>query len=115
MEMNIYGYKCKHCGHVQYPYRTICRNCHKNEHGEFDIVPLAKEGTLLTFTNLYSLPPDFETVTIMLGIVELSDNNRITGRLNIPKPEIGMKVKGKVEVVRQDDYNKYWGMVFYEA
>ena len=115
MEMNIYGYKCKHCGHVQYPYRTICRNCHKNDHGEFDIVPLAKEGKLLTFTNLYSLPPDFETVTIMLGIVELSDNNRITGRLDIKNPQMGMKVKGKVEVVRQDDYNKYWGMVFYET
>jgi uncharacterized OB-fold protein len=34
MEMNIYAYKCKKCGHVQYPYRTLCRNCHKNEHAD---------------------------------------------------------------------------------
>ncbi len=115
MEMNIYAYKCKKCGHVQYPYRTICRNCHKNDHAEFDIVPLAKDGKLLTYTTLYSLPPDFETVTILLGIVELSDNNRITAQLNVRNPKIGMKLQGKVEVVRQDEYTKYYGMVFYEA
>jgi uncharacterized OB-fold protein len=115
MEMNIYGYKCKKCGHVQYPYRTICCNCHKNEHNEFDIVPLPKEGKLLTYTNLYTLPPDFEVVTLGLGIVELDGGQRITGQLNIDKPKIGMKVTGKVEVVRRDDYNEYMGMVFYSA
>jgi hypothetical protein len=115
MEFNIYAYKCQKCGHVQYPYRTICRNCHKNEHNEFDIVPLPRTGKLLTFTTLYSLPPDFETVTVALGIIELEDGNRITGQLNIKKPRLGMKVKGKVEIVRRDEYNQYRGMVFYEA
>ena len=115
MEMNIYAYKCKKCGHVQYPYRTLCRNCHKNDHAEFDIVPLAKFGKLLTFTNLYTLPSDFETVTITLGIVELEDGNRITGQLEIPSPKIGMTVKGEVKVVRSDEYNKYLGMVFQQA
>jgi uncharacterized OB-fold protein len=113
MEFNIYAYKCKKCGHVQYPYRTICRNCHANEHNEFDIVPMAKKGKLLTYTTLYTLPSDFEAVTINLGIVELEDGNRITGQLSIDKPKIGMKVSGKVEVVRKDEYNKYLGMVFY--
>jgi len=115
MEMNIYAYKCKKCGHIQYPYRTLCRNCHKNDHAEFDIVPLAKKGKLLTFTNLYALPSDFETVTIMLGIVELEDGNRITGQLNIENPQIGMAVKGEVKVVRSDEYDKFLGMVFRKA
>jgi uncharacterized OB-fold protein len=115
MELNIYAYQCKRCGHVQYPYRTICRNCHENDHNEFDIVPLPKEGKLVTFTHLFNPPSDFSTVSLSLGIVELADGNRITGQLNIEKPKVGMKVKGSVEVVRRDGYNRYLGMVFYEA
>lgn len=115
MEKNIYAYKCKRCGHVQYPYRTICSNCGENDHNEFDIVPMAKQGKLVTFTHLYTLPADFETVKLTLGIVELDDGNKITGQLNIEKPKIGMKVKGDVHVVRQELYEKRLGMVFSEV
>ncbi len=113
--MNIYAYKCKRCGHVQYPYRTICRNCHENDHNEFDIVPLPKSGKLVTYTHLYNPPSDYAIVCLTLGIVELEDGNKITGQLNIKNPRTGMPVTGKVEVVRKDEYNKYYGMVFYEA
>jgi uncharacterized OB-fold protein len=115
MDFNIYAYKCKKCGHVQYPYRTICRNCHKNEHNEFDIIPMAKRGKLLTFTHLYALAAEFDTAMLTFGIVELEDGNRITGQLHIEKPRIGMNVTGKVEVVRKDDYNKHYGMIFYQS
>lgn len=115
MERDIYAYKCRKCGCVQFPYRTVCKKCKKNEHNEFDIVPLPKDGLLLTYTQLFSLPSDFETVSLMLGIVELSDGNRLTGQLSIKHPKVGMKVKGKVEVVRKDTYKKNYGMVFYEA
>jgi uncharacterized OB-fold protein len=115
MERNIYAYKCKRCGHVQYPYRTICCNCHANDHNEFDIVPLPKRGKLVTFTRLFNPPSDFSTVFLSLGVVELENGSRMTGQLNIEKPEIGMKVRAQVEVVRRDEYNKYYGMVFYEA
>jgi len=115
MEMNIFAYKCQKCGHLQYPYRTICRGCHQNDHNEFDIVPLPKKGKLLTFTHLYAPPSDFEVVSLGLGIIELEDGNRITGQLKITNPKIGMAVKGKIETVRHDEYNNYLGMVFYEA
>jgi uncharacterized OB-fold protein len=115
MEKNIYAYKCKRCGHVHYPYRTICKECGQNDHNEFDIVPLSKKGKLLTFTHLYTLPADYETVKLTLGIVELDDGQKITGQLRIEEPKIGMKVKGEVETVRKDEYNKYLGMVFYSS
>lgn len=114
MELKIYAYKCKRCGHVHYPYKTICSHCGENEHNEFDIVPLPNKGKLLTYTTLYSLPSDYEVVTLMLGIVELEDGNRITGQLNIKSPRIGMNVQGKVEVVRKDEYKRHLGMVFYQ-
>lgn len=115
MELNIYAYKCKRCGELHYPYKTICKKCGDNDHNEFDIVPLPKKGTLLTYTVLYNPPSDFEVSTLALGIVELEGGMRITGQIDIKKPKIGMKVEGKVEVVRKDEYKKYLGMIFYQA
>jgi uncharacterized OB-fold protein len=115
MELNIYAYKCKRCGEIHYPYKTICKKCGENDHNEFDIVPLPKKGKLLTFTILHNPPSDYEVVTLSLGIVELEGGQRITGQLNIKSPKIGMNVEGKVEVVRKEAYNKHLGMVFYQA
>jgi uncharacterized OB-fold protein len=119
MNRDILGYKCRKCGTVHYPNRTRCKNCGHVEWVGADItydpVPLPKDGTLLTFTRLYALPPDFEMVHLTLGIVELTGGQRITGQLRIADPKIGMKVKGEVEPVRKDEYHKYFGMVFYAA
>lgn len=115
MEKNIYAYKCKRCGHLHYPYRTICKNCGENDHNEFDIVPMAKTGKLITYTHLYTLPADYETVRLTLGIVQLDDGLKITGQLKMEDPKIGMKVKGEVAVVRKDEYDNHLGMIFSEA
>jgi len=112
MQRDIFAYKCQKCGHVQYPYRTLCRNCKENDHAEFDLVPLPKKGKLLTFTHLFTLPADYETVSLSLGIVELEDGNRITGQIEIENPKIGMKVEGTVKPVRKDLYTTHFGMVF---
>lgn len=115
MEKNIYAYKCKRCGKLHYPYRTICKACGKNDHNEFDIVPLSKKGKLVTFTHLYTLPPEYEVVRLTLGIVELDDGMKITGQLQIDEPKIGMRVTGEVGTVRKDEYNNYLGMIFHKA
>ena len=114
MELNIYAYKCQKCGELHYPYKTRCKKCGENDHNEFDIVPMAKKGKLLTFTTLYTLPSDYEVITLGLGIVELEDGLRITGQFRIKNPKIGMKVVGKIEVVRKDLYKKHLGMIFYK-
>jgi uncharacterized OB-fold protein len=115
MELNIYAYKCRKCGTLHYPYKTICKKCGDNDHFEFDIVPLPKKGKLVTYTILYNPPSDYAVKTLALGVVELEDGNRITGQLNIEEPKMGMKVVGKIEVVRKDEYKKILGMVFYKA
>ena len=113
--MEIYAYKCKRCGHLHYPYRMVCRNCGENEHNEFDPVPLPREGKLLTFTVLHSLPPDFEVPTLGLAIVELTNGLRVTGQMRIDAPAAGMAVRGEVELVRTEGYDERFGMVFYPA
>jgi uncharacterized protein len=118
MQKQILGYKCKKCGYVHYPYHSRCKKCGHTEWKGADIVfetvPLPDKGKLLTFTDVYALPGDFETPKLSLGIVELEGGQRITGQLKIDKPQIGMAVRGSVELVRHEGYNKHWGFVFSE-
>ena len=112
MNMNIIAFKCKKCGNEHYPFRTLCPKCH---HNDFTTFPMPRNGKLLTYTHLHTLPSDYEVSSITLGIVELENGLRMTGQLEIEKPKIGMKVKGTVGVVRQDDFNKSYGMIFHKA
>jgi uncharacterized OB-fold protein len=112
MELNILGYKCKECGTIHYPNRTLCRKC---GHDAFEAMPLPRKGKLLTYTKLFTLPGDFEVGDLSLGIVELENGVRVTGQIRIEKPKIGMKVAGKVEPVRSDEYTEHHGFVFYEG
>ncbi len=119
MQKQILGYRCRKCGHVQYPYRTRCRGCgHVEFVGAdivFDTVPLPTTGKLLTYTDLYAVPADYASVKLTLGIVELDGGQRVTGQLRMDQPKMGMRVAGKVEIVREDEYNKHYGFVFYAA
>ena len=115
MSREIYAYRCRKCGRIHYPYRMVCRSCGENEHNEFDPVPVPRDGTLLTFTVLHNLPSDFEVPRLKLGIVELDGGIRITGQLRVEEPRIGMRLRGEVEVVRTESYDRRYGMVFREA
>ena len=113
MERKLYGYKCPKCGHIHYPYRMRCRKCQQTEYTDFEPVPLPTRGKLLTFTRVHNLPADFMVATLGLGIVELENGVRVLGQLRVANPAAGMPVAGKVEEVRRDDYNQFYGMVFY--
>ena len=115
MAREIYAYKCRLCGTIHYPFRMVCKGCKQNDFFEFDTVPLPKTGKLLTFTRVYNLPAQYEVATLGLGIVELENGMRMLGQLEIDEPEIGMDVKGSVEVVRREAYDDYYGMVFTAA
>jgi uncharacterized protein len=119
MQRDILAYKCRKCGHLHYPYRMRCKKCgHVEFEGAdvvFDTVPMPKEGKLLTFSKVYALPPDFEAVSLTLGIIELSNGMRVLGQVRCDEPVIGMPMKCEVEVVRRDEYHQYHGMVFYPA
>jgi len=112
METRILGYKCRTCGHVHYPNKALCMKCGA---GDFDTEPLPFNGTLLTYTELYNPPGDFDVVKLPLGIVELENGVRMMGQLEIDHPAIGMAVKGRVDVVRRTKYDKIKGMIFKAA
>ncbi len=112
MEKTILGYKCKKCQTVHYPNRAICRKCRNDQ---FEVESLPDSGKLLTFTHLHNPSGDFEVAILDLGIVELTNGCRLTGQMKIDKPVIGMKIKTKIEVVRESGFKKYYGAVFYKA
>lgn len=114
MERQIYAYKCKKCGQLHYPYRMVCKKCHTNELNEFDPIPLKLTGKLLTYTYMNSLPADLEGTKRGLGIVKLTNGIRITGQINIKQPKMGMRVVGKVEVVKAEEHDKHYGVIFYK-
>ncbi len=115
MNREIYAYKCKRCGTMHYPFRMVCKECKQNDFFEFDTVPLPKNGKLLTYTKVYNLPAQYEVATLGLGIVELENGMRMLGQIEIDNPKMGMPVKGNVEVVRREDYDDFYGMVFRDA
>ena len=115
MAREIYAYRCRLCDTMHYPFKMVCSGCKQNDFFEFDTVPLPKSGTLLTFTRVYNLPAQYEVATLGLGIVELENGMRMLGQLDIDDPTIGMAVQGNVEVVRQEPYDNFYGMVFRAA
>ena len=115
MARQIYAYRCRLCDTMHYPFRMVCSGCKQNDYFEFDTVPLPKTGTLLTFTRVYNLPAQYEVATLGLGIVELENGMRMLGQLEIDDPTIGMAVQGSVEVVREEPYDNFYGMVFRAA
>ena len=115
MAREIYAYRCRLCDTMHYPFRMVCSGCKQNDFFEFDTVPLPKVGTLLTFTRVYNLPAQYEVATLGLGIVELENGMRMLGQLDIDDPTIGMAVQGSVEVVREEPYDNFYGMVFRAA
>jgi len=106
------GYQCEGCGRVFYPKRQLCLGCGGRQ---FQSVALGKEGTLLTFTKLHALPMDFQTRTLMLGIVEFPHGARVLGQLSTEQVEMGMKMRPRWEVVREMGGEQICGLKFYPA
>jgi uncharacterized OB-fold protein len=107
---SIKAYRCQDCGRAFRPARQVCLNCGGRRFAEVDLAP---EGTLLTFTRLHALPMDFETRTLMLGIVELADGVRALGQLRSEDVRMGMKVRARWEVVRKLGGEEIFGFTFY--
>ncbi len=115
MAREVYAYRCQRCGTLHYPFRMVCKNCKENGFFEFDVEPLPKNGKLLTYTTVHTLPAQYDVATLGLGIVELENGMRMLGQLEIDEPALGMEVVGEVAVVRQEPYDDYYGMVFRAA
>ncbi len=108
------GFKCLNCGKMHYPRHGRCLQC---KHREFDEVPLSKQGTLVTFTQLKAPPTGISTRSLFLGIVDLGEV-RYTGQLavdNLESLRIGMNLVATWKEVRTIDNRAISGFVWEPA
>ena len=74
----LIGSKCKNCGEVVFPAKTLCPNCSSDEVEERLIGPT---GTLYSFTVVYQAGPMGYKGPVPYGVVkvEMPEGLRITG------------------------------------
>ena len=112
---HVYGYRCRSCDTLHYPFRMRCKGCGNLEFFEFDAEPLPTTGILLTYTHVHNLPAEYAVERLGLGVVQLVNGIRVTGQVDVEQPQMGMAVAGAVEVVRHETYGDFWGFVFRAA
>ena len=109
MDEKVYGARCKDCSKETYPAHARCPECGSEA---LESIEITGEGKVLTYTDLYALPLDYEQRYLRLAIVELDSGLRATGQLMDDKPKIGKRVKTRIGVVRQSGDRKIHGLQF---
>ena len=90
MENELRGYKCKKCGTITYPKRSLCGSCRGID---FEECSLGEEGKILTFTKLWAIPEGIEQLPLTLAIVEFLGKVRVTGQVIDGDVKIGDRVR----------------------
>ncbi|MDH5402510.1 MAG: OB-fold domain-containing protein [Candidatus Heimdallarchaeota archaeon] len=89
----IVGSQCTSCQDISVPPRPLCKNCGSSE---IEITTIEGAGTLLTWTVIHIAPPShLERVPYILGIVELKNNQKLTGIVELEEginPDFGMEL-----------------------
>lgn len=95
--------KCKGCGKVFFPPRTVCNGCRGRA---FDDVKLAQTGTVETFTVIRVAPSGFsDEAPYAVGIIKLDDGVKLTAQIVDCDPEkiaIGDPVKLEFRRLQED-------------
>lgn len=71
------GYRCKHCGQLDFPKLSLCPNCWGEE---FDVVPLSRKGLLYSVTDIYIGQAGMQTPYVF-GYVDLPEDLRIFAQM----------------------------------
>ena len=83
MEEKMYAYKCTACGQLHHPKHYVC-----------------------------NLPEGYMKPYIGFGIVKFANDLVVTGQLEVENPEIGMKLRSTVGVVKEGIGKDYFGFIF---
>ena len=113
-ERKIMGTKCKHCGAIICPPRTLCPKCLKDE---FEWIELNGRGKLLTYTIIHFPPTQFQALApYAVGIVKLEQGPQLSGMIKNVKLEdlkIGMDVQVDFETALPKEWPR-WPRYFFK-
>lgn len=92
-DRKLMSVKCKECGTLLCPPRTICSHCFADS---FDWIELKSHGTLLTYTVIHFPPSQFQALApYAVGIIKLDQGPQLSGMIKNVKLEdlrIGMSL-----------------------
>jgi uncharacterized OB-fold protein len=93
LQKKLMGGKCRKCGKIHLPPRTLCDNCFSKE---FEWVEVPSKGKLSTYTVIHIAPTQFQSMTpYAVGIVQLGDGLKIPGMIRgvpLEQIKIGMEL-----------------------
>ena len=90
----LLGSRCKGCGKMAFPPRSVCSDCYGEE---LERVPLSAKGQLYTYT-IIGYPPPGLTAPYAIGYVDLPEGVRVFSILT-EWDQRGLKVGMEVELV----------------
>jgi len=100
-EPTIEAWKCDSCGEIFYPAPMICSKCNVRRdpvtNKGWSTLKMEGPCTLLTWTRVWNLPEGYNKKFLQFGIVEFENGLRASGRVEVEKPETGMKLTSTVE------------------
>jgi len=98
--------KCKICGRIYFPPRSVCPNCGRKSIGNMEKLQLSGNGTVYTYTIVHSGMNAFKLQKpYILAIIELEEGPRVTGQIVDAEPNevyIGMPVRMVFRRIRQE-------------
>jgi uncharacterized OB-fold protein len=113
-ERKLMAVKCKRCGALICPPRTICPKCLADK---FDWTQLTGLGQLLTYTVIHFPPGQFQALApYAVGIVRLTDGPQLPGMIKNVKLEdlhIGMELKVDFETTLPKEWPR-WPRYFFK-
>jgi 3-hydroxy-3-methylglutaryl CoA synthase/uncharacterized OB-fold protein len=113
-DIRLHGSRCKSCGTVQYPMARICLKCRARD--QMDDVPLARRGTVFTFTVdelAADNNPGVGEGPVPMAVVDLEDGARIFVQVADLPPydtQVGLPVELVFRRLHEggDYINYYW-------
>ena len=100
---NLIGSKCKSCGKVFFPKRTICPHCRRASLGKMEEYHLKQEGRIYSFSVVYETNNPLKPYAV--AMIETDDGVKITAQLvdvELDKITIGMPVKAVLRKLGED-------------
>lgn len=85
--------RCKQCGSVPWPPRTVCPGCYSDD---LEWIDLPKRARLYAFTTQWGGVPTGFDVPLMMGLLDFEGGLRMLSRIVDAKPE-ELEIGGEVE------------------
>ncbi len=117
--VTLIGSRCRNCGETALGESALCQNCGLDD---LEAIPLAKEGTLWTYTVVRHKPPgDYRGpdpfIPYGLGLVELPEGIRVLSPLgcDVETLTIGQTMVFKPTILAGDDGDELVSFQFVPA